>query len=339
MAKIKLLFVNYIAASAHSFISELLKRDYEVATLNTRTGGHLALTSAIEKCELMYFAKYYPPIWDDKTILLHRTKTPTIYAFHAPSIMFHPYRLKNYVFNAISLMKLAYMKLARPVDAFHVLNTSEYKICNSLGFRCYYIPLGVDTKLFNKGLRNNRFTIVFVGPRYGKGADMLVKILPRVLRRTPDIKVILTGKGFLNQYFRSLRNVFRNNVEVVEWLPQKKFAKLLSSSHILLFPSRYESFGATVLEALSSGMPVFCFDIPGAPKDVVGRYGSGAVAKPFNIDEIVDNVLRSYEMWKNEPEEFERLSIACRNVALRYDWSIIADVFDDMFKEVFYEKS
>jgi len=336
MGKIRLLIVNYIE---NSLISELFKRDYEVATLNTRTDGHLALPSAVEKFDLIYFAKYYPPTWDDQNILLHRTKTPIIYAFHSPSMIFHPYRLKNYVLNAILLIKLAYMKMARPVNAFHALNTSEYNMIKSLGFRCYYVPLGVDTKLFNKGLRNNRFTIVFVGPRYGKGADMLMKMVPRVLRKASDIKFVLAGKGFLNQYFMSLRSVFRNNIEVCEWLAQKEFAELLSSSHILLFPSRYEAFGLVVLEALSSGMPVFCFNIPGAPKDIVGRYGSGAIAKPFNIGELVDNVLRSYEMWKNEPEEFERLSIACRNVALRYDWSIIANVFDDMFKKVFYEKA
>jgi len=335
MAKTRLLIANYIEKS---LINELLKRDYEIAKINTRVENRLALSFAFDKFDLVYFAKYYPPVWDDLDILLHRTKTPIIYSFHSPSIIFHPYRPKNHIMNVISSIKMAYMKIARPFTAFHALNTSEYNLLKSLGLRCYYLPLGVDTKLFNQAPKNSKFTVVFVGPRYAKGVDMLMKMLPRVLRNAADIKFLLTGRGFLDQHFMSLKSAFSDNVEVYEWLKQEEFAKLLSSSHILLFPSRYEAFGLVVLEALSSGMPVFCFDIPGAAKDIIKKYRSGAVANPFNIDELTDNILRSYEMWKNEPEDFEQLSSSCRNVALRFDWSIIANAFDEMFHRVLHRK-
>lgn len=332
MKKTKLLIANFIE---NSLIGELLRRDYEIATVNTRISGRLPSRLAIEKFDLVYFAKFHPPIWDDIDVLLHKTKTPVIYAYHAPSSrIFNPYRARSYVRTIISSIKLVYIKIAKPVVALHALSTSEYNKLKSFGLRCYYIPLGVNTKLFNQGLKSNRFTVLFDGPQYAKGADMLIKIVPKILKKAPDLKFRLTGRGVQSQYFASLKSSFANNIEVYTWLPRDEFAKLLSTSHVLLFPSRHETFGLVVLEALSSGMPVVCYDIPGAPKDIVKKRGIGVTANSFNIDKIVNGILGYYEMWKNEPEGFKRLSIECRNVALKYDWSIIAGLFDNMFREV-----
>jgi len=335
VGKTRLLIANYIESS---LISELAKRDYDITTVNTRIGDRLAPHLIKSKFDLVYFAKFYPPIWDDVEFLFRRTEIPVIYAFCSPSIIFNPYRLQNYLLNAISSVKLFYIKIARSVAAFHVLNTSEYHMLNSLSFRCYYIPFGVDTERFKQGLKNNRFTVVFVGSTYGKGVDMLTKILPKVVRMAPDLRVVFAGKGFLSEHLALLKSMYRNNVELYGWRPQDEFAKLLGSSHILLTLSRFETFGLAVLEALSSGMPVVCYDIPGAPKDIVKKYDVGVVAKPFKTEEIVNGILGYHELWKNEPEEFKRLSLACRNVALRYDWSIVARCFDDMFKKTLYKE-
>ena len=330
MTKIKLLMINY---TKDSLIRELIRKGYEVSTANTM-GNHLVPRSTYKKFDLVYFAKFTPPRWDDIGLLIHKIGIPIIYGFHAPSIIFKPYRATNYIDNIISVAKLVYMKISRTIIAMHALNTDEYKLLRFCGFRCHYIPLGVDTKLFKPSVKRNKFTVVFVSARYQKGADMLINIVPKVLRKTPDIKFILTDVGFLSNYFNSLKNGFSGNVEVCERMPQNEFAQLFSSSHLLLFPSRWETFGLVVLEALSSGMPVVCYDIAGASRDIVKRHGAGFVVNPFNTDEIVDGILNYFELWKNEIKEFECLSNVCRNVALKYDWSIIAGLFDDMLKQV-----
>jgi glycosyltransferase involved in cell wall biosynthesis len=333
VAKIKLLVVNY---AEDSLIRELLSKGYEVVVSSTREGKRLVLQTANQRFDLVYFAKFYPPLWDDIDILLNKVRAPVIYAFHSPSIIFTPFRPKNYLHNIISSLKLAHMKIGRSITAVHVLNSDEHKLLRLSGLKCYYIPLGVDTKLFRPSVKNNKFTIVFVSARYQTGADMLLEIVPKVLRKAPDVKFMLIDKGFLGTYFDSLKNGFSHNIEAYERLPQNKFAYLLSSSHVLLLPARWESFGLIVLEALSCGMPVVCYDITGAPRDLVKRYGVGAVADPFDVEEIVNGVLKYYELWQKE--EYERLSGACRNIALKYDWSTIADLFSDMFKQILEPK-
>lgn len=331
MTKTKLLLINYFP---NWLVNELIKLDYEVTIASTNFKNYLQKNFSVKKFDLIYFAKFYPPLWDDLAVLSLGKKIPLIYAFHHPSFIFHPYRLTNYLTNIISLTKLAYIKMARKVSAIHVLNTTEYNMLKSFGFRCFYTPLGVDTNLFKIDVKRNKFTVVFCGPRYGKGADMLARIISCVLKGAPEIEFILTGRGFLNNHFKLIRNFYKGNVHVYKFLEQKEFAKLLSTSHILLFPSRFESFGLVVIEALSSGMPVLCFDIPGAPRDVVKKYEVGIVAEPFNIERLIDGILDYYYLWKEDPVLFKNLSLKCRSIALKYDAGIVTRLFDRMFTEV-----
>ena len=331
LANTKVLFVNFFP---NSLINELNKRRYDITTFNTRGGNCLLSSSSIENFDIVYFAKMYPPMWDDVGLILKRNRTPVIYAFHAPLIIFHPYRPTNHFLNFVSLMKIFYIRLNRSIAAIHVLNTNEYRIIRYLGFKCYFTPLGVDTSLFKPGRRSDKFTVVFVGPRFGKGVDMLSRIIPMVLRKAPEIKFALAGEGFLDKYFALLRDTFRNNVEIYGSLPQEEFAKLLATSHVFLFLSRYETFGLATLEALSCGVPVVCFRIAGTPKDIILTQKAGIVVDPFAIDKIVNGIIDYYEMWKSNASEFDRLSVACRNVALKFDWRIIAELFDHMFKDV-----
>jgi glycosyltransferase involved in cell wall biosynthesis len=234
-------------------------------------------------------------------------------------------------------MKTFYIRVNRSIAAIHALNTTDYKIIKYLGFNCYYTPLGVDTSLFKPRRRNSKFTVVFTGARFGKGADMLSRIIPMVLRKAPDTKFVLARasatRDFLTKYFALLKDTFKNNVETYDFLPQEEFTKLLSTSHVFLFLSRYESFGLAALEALSCGVPVVCFKIAGVPKDVVLARKAGTVVEPFAIDKIVKAIVDYYGMWKNNISEFDRLSVECRNVALKFDWSIIVELFDHMFKD------
>jgi hypothetical protein len=140
MVNIKLLFVNW---TENSLIEKLNEKGYEIVVSNIRNNARLAVNVDLNKFDLVYFAKFTPPLWDDVNILFNKLKPPVIYAFHSNAIIFNPFRFYNYVHNAISLIKLAYMKIAKPVSALHALNITEYNLLRLLGFSCYYVPLGV----------------------------------------------------------------------------------------------------------------------------------------------------------------------------------------------------
>jgi glycosyltransferase involved in cell wall biosynthesis len=55
-------------------------------------------------------------------------------------------------------------------------------------------------------------------------------------------------------------------------------AEIYSSADVFVFPSLTDTFGLVLLEAMSSGLPVAAFPVPG-PLDVVGESGAGVLDK------------------------------------------------------------
>ncbi len=53
-------------------------------------------------------------------------------------------------------------------------------------------------------------------------------------------------------------------------------ARLYASADVFVFPSRTDTFGLVMLEALASGVPVAAYPVSG-PLDVVGDSGAGAL--------------------------------------------------------------
>ena len=52
------------------------------------------------------------------------------------------------------------------------------------------------------------------------------------------------------------------------WTDSNRLARIFPSSDVLLFPSRFDTFGRVVLEAMSCGLPVVAYDCKG-PRDII----------------------------------------------------------------------
>lgn len=83
------------------------------------------------------------------------------------------------------------------------------------------------------------------------------------------------------------------------------------SADVFVFPSRTDTFGLVLLEALASGVPVAAFPVPG-PLDVIGRDGPG----------VLDEDLRRavLDAMSIDPGD-------CRRHAMRFSWERTAAIF------------
>jgi alpha-1,3-rhamnosyl/mannosyltransferase len=70
-----------------------------------------------------------------------------------------------------------------------------------------------------------------------------------------------------------------SNIRFLGYIPQTDYAPLLAAASLFVFPSKFEGFGIPVLEAMGSGVPVACSDLP------VLREVAGDSAVFFNPDE------------------------------------------------------
>jgi glycosyltransferase involved in cell wall biosynthesis len=95
------------------------------------------------------------------------------------------------------------------------------------------------------------------------------------------------------------------------WKQGQDLSRYYSASNVLVLPSRFETFGLVLLEALACGLPVAAYPVPG-PLDVIGTAPVG----------VLDNDLRQAAL--------QALSIPrglCREFAQRFSWRQSAEEF------------
>jgi glycosyltransferase involved in cell wall biosynthesis len=92
-----------------------------------------------------------------------------------------------------------------------------------------------------------------------------------------------------------------------------ELAMIYASSDVFVFPSRTDTFGLVMIEALASGLPVAAYPVPG-PNDVIGATGAGVLNEDLRAAALAALAIpRSH----------------CREVAKNFDWANCARQFLD----------
>lgn len=157
------------------------------------------------------------------------------------------------------------------------------------------VPVGVDGELFvpsSKGAVRPE-QILFVGIiRHVKGVDILLRAFRLLLERRPEVRLTIAGGGFYRSYrlesgaMRALAEELGlgERVSFVGMKTQEEIARLMRESALLVLPSRAESFGAVLLEAMASGTPVVATRC-GGPEDIVTE-GTGILVPPESSGDL-----------------------------------------------------
>ncbi len=123
---------------------------------------------------------------------------------------------------------------------------------------------------------------------------------------TPGTKVVVGGGPQLNV----LRTKYRNAVFVGPKYGED-LAAFYAAANVFVFPSRTDTFGLVLLEALASGTPVAAYPAPG-PVDVIGNAPVGGL--DTNLESAVRRALG--------------ISPArCRDYAMSYTWAACTEQF------------
>lgn len=196
------------------------------------------------------------------------------------------------------------------------------------GPRVEVVPVGVDGDRFRLGTGPRiPDQILFVGfVNYTKGIDVLLEAMRLLRDRGAPGRTVLVGGGFYRDTLRQERELracareleLDGRVTFVGRRPPDEVARLMAESAVLVLPSRAESFGAVLVEALACGTPVVATRC-GGPEDIVdpsvGRLVP--VGDPQALATTIDFVLRN-------PARFDAERL--RESALaRFSWDTVAD--------------
>jgi glycosyltransferase involved in cell wall biosynthesis len=122
-----------------------------------------------------------------------------------------------------------------------------------------------------------------ISPR--KNIEVVIRALERLRSRIPHHLVTVGGDGWDFQGLKSLVSSLGlvDRVHFVGYVSDEQLHALYAKATLFIFPSLFEGFGLTILEAMSSGCPVVTSNISSLP-EVAGD--AALLVDPTKIEEV-----------------------------------------------------
>ncbi|UCE75376.1 MAG: glycosyltransferase family 4 protein [Methanomassiliicoccales archaeon] len=160
------------------------------------------------------------------------------------------------------------------------------------------IPNSVDTKRFSpRRTKSNGFEILWAGRMVReKGLEYLFQAMIEVIDKIPDVKLILIGDGEQRKYLEKLavKIGIRDNLHFVGIKEHSAMPDYMAQAKLFVLPSLSEGMPLTLLEAMSSGIPIVATKVGGIP-EVVKNGENGILVPPGDSKELSKAILRLME--------------------------------------------
>ncbi len=180
---------------------------------------------------------------------------------------------------------------------------------------------GVDTERFHPRFQNRKMRshlsqghedcvlLLYVGRL---SAEKEITQILSVLEAIPNSRLALVGDG---PYRSELEKIFAGtNTYFVGYLQGEELASAFASSDAFMFPSRTETLGLVLLEAMAAGCPVVAANSGGIP-DIVTDGVNGYLFDPVDQDGLVKATQRLLQ----NPKDFLRYN--ARQEAEKWGWT------------------
>lgn len=198
------------------------------------------------------------------------------------------------------------------------------------------IPNGVDTGFF-KYRPITKKNVLFIG-RFSKEkrVDLLLDIIEKVMDIEDATVTILAPFNALPKDMEAIYNKilkyqkrYKGRVKIITKATEQSYiAHLYNNCQVYVQPSKYESFGLCVLEAMATGRPVVAFNVGGIP-ELVGDYG-------FIVNDK-ESFLCKIEELLNNKELCEDIGKKACARAKTFEWGSIAKKTIDFYKVILNE--
>jgi glycosyltransferase involved in cell wall biosynthesis len=200
--------------------------------------------------------------------------------------------------------------------------------------RLHVIPNGVNVAKFDSKIstlpirrryaKNGERIVCFVGRLvHEKGVHVLVGAVPKVLEALPDVNFVIVGEGGMKDYLAKEAWDFgvADHVFFAGFVDEETLISIYKASDAAVFPSLYEPFGITALEAMAARTPVIVTDTGGLA-EIVQHEKTGIKVYVDNSDSLAWGILR---VLKN-PDIADRIrENGYQRLLKEYDWNRIAE--------------
>jgi glycosyltransferase involved in cell wall biosynthesis len=287
-------------------------------------------------CDVAYYV-YVPLIHK-----LFRTSAPKIAGLHSFVVLLkfshehirYSYILYKHGILAFAATYFSSLTKGRDLNNFNgvhipnIINKNNLKYLEIYGKEkplIYTIPNWVDLQVFKpRNAKSDVFTVLFVGSeKWSKGYDIfyyiaryLHKIIPKI--RFIAVGVCKDGSSRSTSFIEEYPFIYQEDI----------LANIYSSSHILVYPSRADIFGITLIESLACGTPVLTSALPSHTAFLPSKFIC------FTTYDYIRRIIEIYQMWCKKSGEYELLVNESRSIASMFDKNKLFPLFERMLIEV-----
>lgn len=151
-----------------------------------------------------------------------------------------------------------------------------------------------DTGFINKKVSPNTEIVGFLGGLEKiKGADILIKAIPKVLNKHPLTKFLIAGSGKKEyvDYLINLSHELKIQNNLIFWGEEKEHTiELMNRFNVFILPSLTEGMSRSMLEAMILKKPIIASDIPQISEFVIHKE-RGILFHTGNSDELADSIV------------------------------------------------
>lgn len=132
--------------------------------------------------------------------------------------------------------------------------------------------------------------VLFVASRISreKGVLELPEIYARAREALPELRLVVAGTGPAEPQLRAALP----EATFLGWVDAERMAQLYAGLDLLVFPSKFDTFGNVILEAFAHGMPVLAYNCKG-PKDIVQGGINGYLVN--NREEMAIRIIEHFQ--------------------------------------------
>lgn len=238
--------------------------------------------------------------------LLREAGVPYVVTLHG---LLNPLALAHRGWGKRPYLALLERETLRGASLIHCLSEAEAVSWRRMGLggRTVVVPNGISAEELSREPPAGRFRdrhpclregriILFLGRLIpAKGVGLLIRALGRVRKDHPDAHLVLAGRATIAEACRlrllAARHRVRDRVTLTGLLSRGEKWEALADADLFVLPSREEGDSISVLEALSSGLPVILGPGPSSPELRSRGIGWRVEADPGSIAGAIREVL------------------------------------------------
>lgn len=191
------------------------------------------------------------------------------------------------------------------------------------------LPEGISNMILEPGCRK----LLFAGKLVSwKNVDRLINVLGIIKRENPSVLLLIVGDGPCMEALIKQVSVMglEDSVVFCGYVPAEKVFSYYSVSDIFVLLEQNASFGLSLIEANSVGLPVMAFE-GGGPSDIIEE-GNNGFLLPTDItdEEIAERILTFLE----DEDKMNSMRNNAVSVANEYTWRRFGKAFAETVKDL-----